>query len=86
MSPMNTAKRLQILAQGFNPGCGVVTGRALNGHQTGIERLSQRNHVVRKIPPSSGATGEALRSRPRRRPSAFADVRAVERASLARPT
>jgi sulfonate transport system substrate-binding protein len=59
ISPMNTAKRLQILAQGFNPGWGVVTERALKGHQTGIERLSQRNHVVRKIRPSSGATFRA---------------------------
>ena len=29
MSPMNTAKRLQIIAQGFNPGWAVVTERAL---------------------------------------------------------
>src|SRR5258708_19816805 len=27
----------------------------LKGHQTGVERSSQRNHVVRKIRPSSGA-------------------------------
>ena len=67
MSPMNTAKRLQIIAQGFNPGWGVVTGRALKGHQTGVERLSQRNHVVRKRRPISGATRGAPRSRPRPR-------------------
>jgi len=50
-----TAKRLQRIAQGFKPGWGVVTGCALKGHQTGVERSSQRNHVVRKIRPSSGA-------------------------------
>ena len=64
MSPMNTAKRLQIIAQGFNPGWGVVTGRALKGHQTGVERLSQRNHVVRKRRPISGANERALKAPP----------------------
>src|SRR5260370_9799765 len=64
MSPMDTAKRLRIIAQGSNPGWGVVTGRALKGHQTRVERLSQRNHVVRKRRPISGANECALKALP----------------------
>ena len=43
MSQVNTAKRLQIIAQGFDPGWAVVTERALKGHQTGSPSRSPQH-------------------------------------------
>jgi hypothetical protein len=46
-------------ARGFNPGCNVLTGRALKGHQMELEWSNPRNISVRKEMVRSGATFRA---------------------------
>jgi hypothetical protein len=61
-------KEQQDSAQGFNPGSGVFWRRALKGHpKIRRGRPNRRSATLGVASPNSGATREALRSRPRPR-------------------
>jgi hypothetical protein len=62
-------KEQQDSAQGFNPGSCVFCRCALKGHpKMRRGRPHRRSAILGVTAPNSGATREALRSRPRRRP------------------
>ena len=54
-----TAKRLQNLSQGFNPGLGVFKKGALKGRQPEFEPLRTQNQRVHNVRPTSDATFRA---------------------------